>query len=266
MKEKEKQALKPSGDKPSINGGGGLSYSVKALSTAVGGGLLSLAVASTQMWYADHLESRRRQADHGYEFQRTLLDLSGRIEHELLLEWQLLSSGQHEDASRRFNQRLEPLWEQWRLARLLLRNRGTQIYGDGVGYRIYNSADLRFVLDRCGLVVRYGEPGAGTACLRRRDARIGQLERYIRLVRDSGHLLFFDANKSIIPISFHANAENARALVIQVTTCLDGAAAAADAGVECAQEKRLLGQHVTLVRFSRDNLADAIAARSSLGD
>ena len=263
MKTPDKTASKPSEDAPSSKAGGPIAYSIKALSTAVGGGLLSLAVAGTQMWYSDHLESKRRQADHGFEFQRSLFELSGQIENELRRQWLLLDEGKFEEANARMERQFTPLWEQWRLARLLLRNRGAQIYGDGVGSRIYDTRDLRFVFDRCSVLVHYDDLDAPGDCAPRVRERVARLQTFIRGVLRSGQLRMFDASRSWLPTSFHASAENARIMSIGVSACVK--AAKANPG-QCSDLTRLLGQHVQLVRFSRDNLADAIAARSSLND
>jgi hypothetical protein len=252
-------------------------FTYKAIATTLGGSLLTLCVAVAQITYANHLEVLRRQGEQGLAFQDRLLDLTGRMESELS---HILNIVRHSntperavreellaEADQRMEENLAPLYRQWGMESLLLRNRGAQIYGNEVGELIYNPADDSFQENNCSMVVRDVDPPANRDCARLMEMERSFLHDFVAEIRQSGTLEPF-RRSARSPKSFQANAAIARTVLHRYIVCA-GSDARPDLPPRCAHMPQALEiaiRRVELVGVARENLADAIVARSALQD
>lgn len=262
-------------DKPAEKAPARSLFTYKAIATTLGGSLLTLCVAIAQITYANHLEVLRRQSEQGVAFQARLLDLTGRMESELS---DILNIVRHADtpeltvrdgllaeAGRRMEENLAPLYRQWGMESLLLRNRGAQIYGSEVGALIYSPADGSFQENDCSVVVRDVDPPANRDCARLMEMERSFLHDFVAQIRQSGSLEPFRQSVRS-PTSFQANAEIARTVLHRYIACA-GAAGRPDLPPRCGhmpQALEIATRRVELVGMARENLADAIVVRSAL--
>jgi hypothetical protein len=262
-------------DKPAGRTHGRSLFTYKAVAATLGGSLLTLCVTVAQITYANHLEVLRRQGEQGLAFQARLLDLTGRIENELS---QTLDIVRHSDtperavrdellaeADRRMDENLAPLYRQWSLESLLLRNRGAQIYGNEVGELIYSPADGSFQENDCSMVVRDASPQENGDCRRLMEMEQGFLRGFVTEIRQGGTLGPF-RRSTRSPKSFQANASIARTVLHRYVACARSEGRP-DRPPRCShmpQALEIATRRVELVGVARENLADAIVSRSAL--
>ncbi|HWT12659.1 MAG TPA: hypothetical protein VN231_07895 [Allosphingosinicella sp.] len=275
MSEKETtgEAAKPAAKSGGKGAAGAAAFAYKAMATTVGGSLLTLGVAFAQITYSNHLESLHRQSEHGIGFQSRLLEQTGRIQNELTNIVDILRradtpepdvrAGLVAEAERRWNENLDPLFQRWRLDRLLLRNRGAQIYGRGVGELIYSLGDERFRADSCNVVGLDG-PAPPADCAGAIARERAFLDDFLTEIRRSGGLEPFRSGTRS-PISFQANAAIARMILYRFIACASSEGEA-DRPSRCSNPQdglQIAVRRTELVGIARENLAEAIMERSS---
>lgn len=245
------------------------SFAWKSVWAAVGGAILTVVVGLTQAWYSDRLESRHRQDEHGVEFQNRLALATGRIENEFNDIVDLAKEGGNAslaEALRRVDGSLNDLFRQWRLVRLDLRSRASQVYGSDVGNLVYDPEEESFELDGCYVTVRIGDRIANHNCSARRrleERRLRLLTRAIRL-RPSEPLL---RRAGWTPASFQANARLTRKVVERYVRCKasEGAVSPSVWNRQCPDLDDMEGiviARLDLVAISREEISSAIIATS----
>ena len=257
--------------------GGAVAFSLKALATTVGGAVLTFGIYLAETAYSNHLETIRRHDAQGIEFQAQILDLTGRIEGELTeIDHSLRRANDRDPATREQNLRdavriydnLAPLYAQWRRDRLLLRNRGSQIYGPEIGDITYSVFDEAIEPNNCGVTLLSGSthilpPGAG--CLMQRREEYYYLNRVVTRINETRSLALFNSDPRL-PKTFQANAAIARDVIHRYLICMS-AQPNHPSPPNCEEPPvflQIVGLRVTLVGLARANLADAIRTASAL--
>ena len=113
-------------------------FTVKTAAATIGGGVLTLCVTVAQISYTKYLEVLERQGEQGIVLQQELFQKTGRIENEIINVYNVLHNNPALEPDPELTASLNGLNEQWRLDRLWFRIRGAQVYGNGVGDRIYD--------------------------------------------------------------------------------------------------------------------------------
>lgn len=247
----------------------GAVFAFKALVTTLGGSLLTLGVAVAQIQYSDHLEVVRRQGDQGIAYQERLLTITGQIHNELVAIVNLARKAAVPDrevreeylnqAQTRMNENLDPLYRQWGLEMLLLRNRGAQVFGADVGDFVDNLRDEGLEFDDCTIVVPVGTPRSNADCAASAHQEAVSLTASVIAMRQRHSLEAFRAGATG-PTGFHANAAFARTALHRYIACARGLG-----DPRAPRRCRPLGEalaiaieRVELVGLARENLADAI--------
>lgn len=158
-------------------------FSVKAVMTTMGGGLLTLFLTIAQITYQQHLEVLDRQSEQGNLFQSQLFQATGHIENELIDIFNILDENKTAPVDAAIHARLDTLSDQWRLARLSFRVRGAQIYGRAVGNLIYDPGEETIDLDDCNVEIQRGDRAANGNCAVRRRAEALRLTRLAASLR-----------------------------------------------------------------------------------
>lgn len=269
----------PSKTKPEVGtDGGGRTmhratwlFGFKAVATTVGGGLLTLLIALAQMRYSTHLEILQRQDDQGVEFQNRLAQNLGRIENEFNDILDLVRTdriGRLREARLRLDTNLNELFRNWRLIRLNMRSRASQIYGPTVGNLIYNPEEEMFRLDRCYVTVRLDDPARNQNCAtrgRREGFRLAALVQVSRL-RPGDHALL---NVRWAQASFQANARLLRVVFENYVKCrLRRAEHPRERPPRQCEHiedmERIVVSRLDLVAIAREEISTAIMERSTL--
>jgi hypothetical protein len=252
-------------------GGGVFIFAWKAVATTIGGGLLTLAVALAQMQYSNHLDRLKRQNEQGIVFQERILALTGQIETELNDIVDLLRSSVSKDqdtriaalaeARRRFSANLIPLYQRWDTDRLLLRNRGAQIYGRAVALDIYDPADDTRKPDDCD-VLAAADAVPPDECGPAMFAEATHLTASMILLRAHGAPL----PEGTGPRGFEAASAIAGGLVDRYIRCRQwlGDPKAPSRCQHLAEGLIIAQRRVGLVGIARERLADAIMESSGV--
>lgn len=253
----------------SKKGSSGSVFAFKALVTTVGGSLLTLGVAIAQVQYSDHLEVVRRQGDQGVAYQEHLLTLTGQIRNELSDIVNLARKAMVRDpavreqflaqAEGRMNDNLDPLYRQWGLEMLFLRNRGTQVFGADVGDFVDNLRDEGLQLNECTVVVPVGTRRSNGECGASAWREAVTLTASVISIRQQHSFAMFRAGATG-PTGFDANAAFARTALHHYIAC---AQRIGDPRMplRCRHLGEALAiaiQRAELVALARENLADAI--------
>lgn len=249
-----------------------LLYSLKALVTTIGGALLTLLIFYAETNYTDHIESLHRQGTQGIEFQARILDLTGRLEGELDQAVELLRRSEDPDPATRSNLLaeartlmaggLEPVYTEWQRDRLLLRNRAAQIYGLAVGDLVYRIPDDSVEPNSCSVSLPPDNPSPSADCHSQRQEELALMESVTRDVLRL-HSLDPFADNPRLPRTFQANAYAARTVIYRYLNCAQHPGPPLDC-TELPIILRLAVRRLDLVRFARENLANAITSASSL--
>lgn len=255
----------------------GAVFAFKALVTTVGGSLLTLGVAVAQIQYSDHLEVVRRQGDQGIAYQEHLLTLTGQIRNELsdivslarqamvrdpAVRAQLLAQAQG-----RMNGSLDPLYRQWGLEMLLMRNRGAQVFGAEVGDFVDNLEDGGLQLNDCTVVVPVGTPRSNGACGASARREAIALTASVISIHQQHSLAIFRAGATG-PTGFDANAAFARTALHRFLGCAQrlGDAKTPQRCRDLGYALEIAIQRSELVGLARENLADAIRRSYAAGN
>jgi hypothetical protein len=240
---------------------------MKAAATTVGGAVLTLCITAAQISYTKYLEVLERQGEQGMALQQQMLQATGHIENEIIAVYNALQNDFEREPPRDLTAGLNRLNQQWRLDRLSLRIRGAQIYGSGVGNRIYDPREESVDLDICGVETAAGAPGANENCAARQRTEAGRLRELVsRLKADRSA----GRDVRLAPNSFQANFRLTRKVLDAYLTCwghrLDGSIAAAR---RCEARRALLqvlSARIDLMVLARETLSTEIMRRSALSD
>jgi hypothetical protein len=264
---------KAASDQPANGKAGAAQFTYRTLAATVGGALLTLTIAVAQTTYSNHLEVLRRQGEQGVDFQTNLLNLTGGISSQAteitnILERRTVTEADRDAiagaAQDQFTRDLLPLTRQWRVSRLLLRNRAAQIYGREVGALVYSRADAAFRLDDCNVVTRDDRP-APANCEQSAQAELAFLNGLADRSRtDPGLREFRTGGRS--PTSFDANAEIAFVLLDRYFSCTERPANPPPRCANLPLMREIARRRVDLLGVARENIANAIVENSYLRD
>lgn len=263
---------KTSGDPGKADASGKSIFAFKTVAATIGGSVLTLAVALAQVSYSNHLEVLHRQGEQGLAVQTQLLDLTGRIANELNLIVGLARQASTADAQAReeiladaearYRDHLKPLFDEWGANRLLLRNRGVQVYGPAVGRLVYDPTDNALAANQCNVLAPVAESTARPA-----DCGPSMHEEAVRLTALMIGISVTGAPPDeMVPNGFDAAADTAREVLARYLQCLR-TFGDPNAPVRCRHFADLLMisiRRLDLVGVARERLANAIMANSRL--
>jgi hypothetical protein len=242
-------------------------FTLKAAATTVGGAILTLCITAAQISYTKYLEVLERQGEQGMALQQQMLQTTGHIENEIIAVYNVLHNDFNGTPPADLTAGLNRLNQQWRLDRLSLRIRGAQIYGSGVGNRIYDPREESIDLDTCGVETAAGAPGANENCAARQRAeasRLGALVARLKADRSAGR------DVRLTPNSFQANFRLTRKVLDAYLACwghrLDGSVAAARRCEARSAILQVLSARIDLLVLARETLSTEIMRRSALSD
>jgi hypothetical protein len=245
-------------------------FSLKAIVTSLGGALLTLFIWFLQTSYSNHVESLRRQSDHGAEYQTRLLSMTGRVADELgaVLDRarRAAAPGAGPDALAALNARagheLAEAMGEWESAKLLLRNQGAQLYGAPIARLIHDSADEDWNIDHCSILDPPGAPEASHDCGPRRATEAAALYRLIAAPAGAPQ---GGPSPSPRPLAFAFNLDATNAVLDRVVQCLNVAPDKREAEDGCQNFGALLRIAIfrhSLLLNARMDLADALMAQT----
>ena len=242
-------------------------FTLKAAATTIGGAVLTLCITAAQISYTKYLEVLDRQGDQGIALQQQLLQKTGGIENEVINVFNFLHNNPGRQPPANLTETLNRLNQEWRLDRLSFRIRGAQIYGSGVGNRIYDPREELIDLDGCGVEIAAGAPGANENCPARQQAearRLGALVVRLKADRSAGREVH------LAPNSFQANFRLTRKVLDAYLACwgrrLDGSVAAGRPCGNIGPLLRVMGARIDLMVLAREALSTEIMRRSALRD
>ena len=242
-------------------------FTLKAAATTVGGAVLTLCITAAQISYTKYLEVLERQGEQGMALQQQMLQATGHIENEIIAVYNILHNDFQGEPPANLTAGLNRLNQQWRLDRLSLRIRGAQIYGSGVGNRIYDPREESIDLDTCGVETVAGAPGANENCAARQRAearRLSELVSTLKADRSAGRDI------RLAPNSFQANFRLTRKVLDAYLACwghrLDGGIAAARRCEARGALLQTLSARIDLMVLARETLSTEIMRRSALSD
>jgi hypothetical protein len=243
-------------------------FAFKATAATIGASLLSWAIAMSQSWYTENQEVLRRKSEEGAALQQQILEVTGRIEEEVALISADLKENTSTSIQRALTRTEGPLTRlhlEWQRSRLLLRNRAAQVYGRRFGKLIYNPEERSFIVDGCTVLVRSGDPQAGSDCVARRRAESARLVEFHQAYLRSDNFAALERFEHA-PKSFDATFNTAYRVTIRYLNCVSRREQRPERCDELETLRTIEEQRSNLVSIGRTYLATRIVEASALVD